>query len=213
MGRAGTPENRTDKIISYSYLKEQLGIMAEFYNSAIGYNDRQAELLYKRLSLLTERELANAFEAIRNTHEKFPTPVYILMHTRPAEMDASARKKAIIIRENGLCPFCQSTGMVIVQDHTDMERPGREVTMRCGECKVAELTGVLKSITAWKKDMQADLEPTIIAKSWNDSPSKGRLDEILAMPATERQELITREPWIKWCLGFYGIEKNRLRPR
>lgn len=209
MGSAGTQKVRDDRLVTYNFLAEQLEIMAQYYNSTMGYNARQTELLYKRLNLLTERELINSFESIRNSYEKFPTPVYILMHTRPAEQDAAARKKSAIIRQNGLCPFCHSTGMVIVRDATDMQNPGREVTMRCGECKVADLTGVLKSITAWVRDMQADFEPTIIAKSWTASPPKGRLDEIMAMPWEDRNALIAEEPWLKWCLAFYGVEKRK----
>ena len=183
--------------------------MAEFYNSSLGYNERQLALLFRRLQNLTEKEIINAFESIRTNVDRFPTPVLILMHTRQSEHDAAYREKAALIRRHGVCDFCNSTGMVIVHDHTNVDCPGHEVTMRCGECKVAELTGVLKNIAAWTKDMQADFEPTIIAKSWTSSPPKGRLDEIMAMPWDERNALIAEEPWLKWCLAFYGVEKRK----
>jgi len=175
--------------------------MAEFYDHK-GYTDHQIERLYRIFRNCEVSEIRQALDHLTNTEMKMPNPAVFRMFCLPAAQAAARRKRDELYRTKGVCGWCQGTGMVIVVEQKDVLKT--EKTMRCGECQIAEMTGVLRFQPSWTRLGSKGIEPTIVEKSMTANPSKGRLAEIKLMAPSDRYTLLKREPWIEWCLMLYG---------
>lgn len=184
--------------------------LATFYGG-LGYTDPQMKRLYDRLKYCTVSEIKAAVDHMTTTEMKFPNMVQFLAHTRTAQADAIERRKADLIRSQGVCHWCHSTGMVIVWDSRS-DGLKREVSLRCGECDMAEVSGVLKHQPFWRRETHRTLEPTILEKTWTANPTEGRLKEIKAMPKEKIAELLVAEPWLKWPILLFANKSIPIKP-
>lgn len=173
------------------------------YYDAKGFTPQQVEALHDELKWCSEADIKSAVGLMTRQEMKMPNMIVFQAYCRSAIEAGIKRRKAELIRRDGVCGWCQSSGMVIVRQNGSKNLYA-EQTMRCGECEIANLTGILKRVPAWTRLGSRDLEPTILEKTWTSNPSMGRLDEINRMPSAERSELLKNEPWLARCLRFYG---------
>lgn len=183
--------------------------MAEFYDSKC-FTEKQLEVLYRCLRFCQKSEIKQAIDLMTMAEMKMPNMATFLAYTRPMQAEAAKRRKNEIIQKHGRCEYCQGSGMIIVVEHKDPDKI--EKTMRCGECQVAEVTGVLKHVQEYTDLGSKGIEPTILSKSLNANPGRGRIDEIKRMPAHEVAELLKKEPWLYWPLTLYGNRAIKLEP-
>lgn len=178
--------------------------LAEFY-STLPYSPALMKRLFGEFRFCETHEIKNCVESMTNNELRMPSPAVFRLYCRPAAIDAARRRQREIEKKSGVCGYCLGSGMVVVVEHKDPHKT--EKTMRCGECQMADALGVLRHVQPYTDMKSKGIEPVILSKSLTRTPTKGRLDEIRALPADQLAELLQREPWLKWPLKIYGSKK------
>lgn len=163
----------------------------------------QTDRLFERIKWLTYQELRTALDHLIDNEHRAPQLHNFLEYTRSAQLASRYRRKAALLANSESCGYCFDVGIMVCYDQ---ENDNKEISIRCGQCQIADIFNIAQDQPAWTEgsNLARRFFPKASDYSLNGSMSDtGRLDRLLAMSEIERQAEIRKEPWLSLALFVY----------